>query len=163
MLPGIPLKRYIIQETTKDRVTFYLRAPRQGVFYLMIFAQRVGTYIKIENVFKAACEYKIVCDKAASDARPYPLCNDSNWGPGAPVQQYGLTPSHKTAILPVPSGTANISFKKDRDVRLFARLNREGMDPDRMERCAHALICYCHHNICTLCFEMQIRIYRNFP
>ena len=50
------------------------------------------------------------------------------------MQQYGLTPSHKTAILPVPNGRADISFKKERDVRLYARLNREGMDPDMLER-----------------------------
>lgn len=55
------------------------------------------------------CEYKIVCDQAAGDIRPYPQCSDSNWGPGTPVQQYGLTPSHSNAILAAPNGRAEVS------------------------------------------------------
>ena len=54
------------------------------------------------------CEYKIICDQAAGDIRPYPQCSDSNWGPGTPVQQYGLTPSHSNAILAAPNGRAEV-------------------------------------------------------
>ena len=79
---GIKLKRYVIQETTQSRVTFFFRAPKEGNYYLTIFAQLVGDRIRIENVFKAACEFKIVCESAAGDIRPYPQCSDSNWGPG---------------------------------------------------------------------------------
>ena len=53
----------------------------------------------MENVFKAVCEYKIVCESEAADIRPYPVCADSNWGPGAPVRQYGLIPSHKVIVI----------------------------------------------------------------
>ena len=115
-------------------MTFYFRSPREGNYYLTVFAQQVGNRIKVENVFKAACEYKIVCDQAAGDIKPYPLCSDSNWGPGAPVKQYGLTPSHKTAILAAPNGRAEVSFAKTRDVRLYARLTKDGMDDDALER-----------------------------
>jgi len=47
-----------------------------------MFAQPVAERVKVENVFKAACEYKIICDQAASDIRPFPLCSDANWGAG---------------------------------------------------------------------------------
>lgn len=134
---GIALKRYVIQETTNDRVTFFFRAPREGNYYLTLFAQLVGKSIRVENVFKAACEYKIVCDQAAGDIRPYPQCSDANWGPGAPVSQYGLTPSHTTAILAAPNGKAEVSFAKSRDVRLFAKLARDGIDEDQLERCVN--------------------------
>lgn len=134
-IQGVQLKRYIIQETTDNRVTFYFRAPREGNYYMTVFAQQIGDRVKVENVFKAACEYKVVCDQAAGDIRPYPVCSDSNWGPGAPVRQYGLIPSQKTAILEAPNGKADLSFAKSRDVRLYARLNKEGVDEDTLERC----------------------------
>ena len=132
---GIQLKRYIIQETTDDRVTIYLRAPREGNYFLTLFAQPVGEKVRVENVFKATCEYKIVCNQAAGDIRPYPLCSDSNWGPGSPVRQYGLVANHKTAILAAPNGQATVSFTKTRDVRLFARLMKDGMTEDALEQC----------------------------
>ena len=71
MVTGVPLKRYLIQETTEspNRVTFYFRAPREGNYFMTVFAQRVSDRLKVENVFKAACEYKIVADQAAADAR----------------------------------------------------------------------------------------------
>lgn len=132
---GLSLKRYVIQETTENRVTFYLRAPREGVYYMTVFAQQAGDRISQENIFKAACEYKILCDQAAQDLRPYPMCSDSNWGPGIPVQQYGMEATHKTAILPIPrNGVAEVGFKRTRDVRVFPKLVKDGMDPELLER-----------------------------
>ena len=45
--------RYVIQETAGHRVTFYFRSPREGNYYLTVFAQQVGDRIRVENVFKA--------------------------------------------------------------------------------------------------------------
>ena len=132
-LQGVPLKRYVIQETTENRVTFYFRSPKEGSYYMTMFAQPIADRVRVENVFKAACEYKIICDQAASDVRPYPLCSDANWGAGAPVRQYGLTPSCKTALISAPNGRAELSFLKSRDVRLFARLVKDGLDEDTLE------------------------------
>lgn len=132
-LQGAPLKRYVIQETTENRVTFYFRSPREGNYYMTVFAQQVYDRIKVENVFKAACEYKIICDAAAADIRPFPQCSDANWGVGAPVRQYGLVASHKTALLAAPNGRAEIGFTKSRDVRLYARLVKDGMTEDVLE------------------------------
>ena len=97
------------------------------------FFGQVFDRVKIENVFKAACEYKIICDAAAADIRPFPQCSDANWGVGAPVRQYGLVASHKTALLAAPNGRAEISFTKSRDVRLYARLVKDGMTEDVLE------------------------------
>jgi len=36
------LKRYVIQETTENRVTFYFRSPREGNYYITVFAQQVS-------------------------------------------------------------------------------------------------------------------------
>ena len=44
---GIQLKRYIIQETMDNRVTFYFRAPREGNYYMTVFAQQVSERIKV--------------------------------------------------------------------------------------------------------------------
>jgi hypothetical protein len=132
-LQGVPLKRYVIQETTENRVTFYFRSPREGNYYITVFAQQVTDRMKVENVFKAACEYKIICDAAAADIRPFPQCSDANWGVGAPVKQYGLTASQTTALLAAPNGRAEVSFIKTRDVRVYARLVKDGLSEDVLE------------------------------
>jgi hypothetical protein len=93
----------------------------------------VADRAKAETVFKAACEYKIICDAAAADIRPFPQCSDANWGVGTPVRQYGLTASHATALLAAPNGRADISFTKTRDVRIYARLVKDGMSEDVLE------------------------------
>ena len=134
MISSVSLKRYVIQETVDNRLTFYFRCPREGNYYLTIFAQQAGNRVRTEYVFKATCEFKIICDQAAADTRPYPLCSDSNWGPGAPVHQYGFTPSHKDAIVVAERGRVDISFQKSRNVRLFARLTQDGADQDILER-----------------------------
>ena len=133
-LQGIQLKRYVIQETTENRLTYYMRAPREGNYYLTVFSQPLADKIRTENLFKAACIYKIICDQASSDIRPYPLCSDNNWGAGAPLRQYGLNPNCKTAILAAPRGDAEILFKKSRPVQLHAVLVRDGMDDDTLEK-----------------------------
>ena len=91
--------------------------------------------LKVENVFKAACEYKIICDAAAADIRPFPQCSDANWGVGAPVRQYGLIASQPTALLAAPNGRAEVAFTKprDRDVRIYARLVKDGLSEDVLE------------------------------
>jgi len=40
---GVPLKRYVIQEVTENRVTYYFRAPLEGDYYFTVYAQAVGT------------------------------------------------------------------------------------------------------------------------
>lgn len=132
-LQGIQLKRYVIQETTENRVTFYFRSPREGSYYLTVFSQPAANKLRIENIFKAACEYKIICDQAASDIRPYPLCADNNWGAGIPIQLYSIFPNYKTALLAAPGGRAEVSFKKTQEVRIHARLVRDGMDEQTLE------------------------------
>ena len=135
---GINLKRYVIQETTDDgRVTFFFRAPREGNYYLTVFAQLAGDRLKLENVFKAACEYKIICDQAAADIRPYPQCSDANWGPGSSVSLCSLIPSHKTAILTASNGQGEIVFsrKGQSNVRIHPRLVKDGFEEDVLDQC----------------------------
>jgi len=36
------LRRYVIQETTEKRVTFYFRSPREGIYYFTVYAQPVS-------------------------------------------------------------------------------------------------------------------------
>jgi len=40
---GVRLKRYVIQETAKNRVTFYFRSPHKGIYYVTVYARRVST------------------------------------------------------------------------------------------------------------------------
>ena len=74
-----------------------------------------------------------MCDQAAPEVKPFPQCSDSNWGPGAPVKQYGLTPNQETAILAAPNGRAEVVFTKTRPCRLYARLTKDGMIDNQLE------------------------------
>ena len=51
------------------------------------------------------------------------------------MQQYGLTPSHKDAIIQAQNGQAQLSFTKSRNVRLFCKLVQDGMDEEVLEKC----------------------------
>jgi len=86
-------------------------------------------------VYKALCEYKILCESAAVDIRPFPACSDVTWGAGKVVDQYGLVPTHRTALLAAPNGNAEISFVKLRPVQLHANLVCEGVPDTALEKC----------------------------
>ena len=128
------LKRYVLQETLDNMVNFYIRSPREGPYYLTIYSQEVSDKLDVETVFKAACEYKVISDRAADDAVPYPVASDSNWGPGAPVQQYGLTPSHREAVIIAVGGKSEVRFTQSRKVRILCKLTRPGKDDALLEQ-----------------------------
>jgi len=53
----VPLKRYVIQETTENRVTFYFRSPREGNYYITVFAQQVNICGMQTSCFNVAFEH----------------------------------------------------------------------------------------------------------
>ncbi|XP_013408285.1 uncharacterized protein LOC106172195 isoform X2 [Lingula anatina] len=130
---GIKLNRYVLQETLENQVNHYLRAPLEGSYYLTIYAQKVSNEINVENVFNAACEYKVICDRPADDSTPYPQTSDTNWGPGAPVRSLGLRPSHKEGVIQAINGRAELRFAKTRPVRLLAKLQKNGEDEGQLD------------------------------
>lgn len=98
---------------------------------------------KSESLFKAACEYKIICDSTSAanlavnppeDVRPFPRCAEINWGAGNLVAQYGLVPGHRTALLAAPNGRAEVSFTKTKPVRLYAKLIRDGISDSVLQK-----------------------------
>lgn len=119
-----------------------------GVFYLTVYASDTshsqstkgpavsgGRHVVAESVFRAACEYKIVCDQAAQDASPYPACHDVNWGPSWPlVAHYGLLPSVKDGVIPTHAGNVEVRFGRQRpDVNLLAKLRRNGIEDEVLD------------------------------
>ncbi|KAK3603019.1 hypothetical protein CHS0354_037766 [Potamilus streckersoni] len=134
---GHKLKSYCLQETRENRVTFIIRAPKSGAFYVTIFGQLLTGEIGIKNVFTASAEYKMIADKSASDAAPLPNCSDSNWGPGIPVAQLGLEPSYSDSVIPTKDGKIHIEFKKTKPVYLLCKLRKPGMKEEDLERCVN--------------------------
>jgi hypothetical protein len=129
-LNGRDLNRCVIQETRDDRVVFYVRLLDRGDFYLIVFANVVNDQVSSsENIFKAVCEYKIECeDPAPESVGLFPGCSDASWGPDTFVNQFGLTPMNKAAILLAPDGHAEVSFERKGDVRVYARLIKDGVE-----------------------------------
>ncbi|KAK3095942.1 hypothetical protein FSP39_021116 [Pinctada imbricata] len=108
---GNKLKSYALQETGYNEVTFMLRAPKSGAYYFTIFAQLLTGDIGVKNIFTASAEYKVIADQQSSDAVPLPNCSDSNWGPGVPVDQLGLEPTCKDAVLTTSDGKVSQFIK----------------------------------------------------
>jgi hypothetical protein len=113
-------------------VTYNIRLPCRGEFYLIVFAHLFIDPIKApENVFKAVAEYKIVGhDDVPKDVVPFPACSDLSWGPDGVLSQYRLVPQSTEAILKAPKGHLDVGFKKGNpDIRVYARLLRDDV-PD---------------------------------
>ncbi len=135
-----------MQETLDSPLNFFFRLPLRGVFYLTVYAsdsshtygsgpRGPGRTNVAESVFRAACEYKIVCDEAAQDASPYPACHDVNWGPSWPlVVHYGLEPSVRDGVIPTHTGSVEVRFGRQRpEVNLLAKLRRNGIDDEVLD------------------------------
>ena len=135
MYNGQKLKSYALQETGYNEVTFMLRAPKSGSYYFTIFAQLLTGDIGVKNVFTASAEYKVMADQPSTDATPLPNCSDSNWGPGVPVDQLGLEPSTRDAVLTTSDGKINLDFKKNRPAYILCKLRKPGMRDEDLERC----------------------------
>lgn len=135
MYQGCKLKSYCLQETRNNQASFTIRSPKAGSFYLTVFAQLLTGDIGVKNVFTAAAEYKVVADQRAGDAVALPNCSDSNWGPGVPVDQLGLIPSHKDAVIPTSDGHVTLEFVKTRPTYILCKLRRPNMKDEELERC----------------------------
>lgn len=150
---NVDLKCFVLQETTKDRLNFFFRLPASGIYYLTIYAQELSSLtVGRESTFRAACEYKIICDSPARDAQPYPICHDANWGPAwSHVHHYALEPSHTEGVISIPNEldssvnsnghhapspkTVDIRFQKHRpEVNLLAKLHRNGVSDDFLDQ-----------------------------
>lgn len=134
-ISGEDLVNYAVQETKDNQVVYYLRLPQRGDYFLIIFANLVPDDPETaEGTYKAICEYKIVCDEPAK-AKPatFPACSDVSWGPDAYVLQHGLTPNSREAILLAPDGSGQVTFQKQGDVRVFARLVKPGVKDEDLK------------------------------
>ena len=102
---------------------------------MVIMLSQLRGWLKGVRMYKAACEFMIVCESPADDVSPFPHCHDTDWGPGCVVDRYGLVPAHRSALLAAPDGRAEISFTRQRPVRLHARLNSERFSAAQLENC----------------------------
>jgi hypothetical protein len=144
----VDLRRFLLLETLDNEMHFYCRLPLKGVYYLTVYAQEATASSDTQTMvgtFRAACEYKLLCDANNPHLSAYPSCHDANWGPSRQhMQHYGLTSQWKEGIIELdnaewqntgPDGgrTIDVHFYKDqpraREVRLYSRIRRkEDMD-----------------------------------
>lgn len=137
-LNGISAARYVLQEMTQDRLTYYFRAPRPGDYHLTIFAREVDINApKLKSmVFKAAVEFKIISAEAAPrNVSAFPYCSDSSFGLDSYVHQYPMLPTNQRAILMCPGGSGEVAFDKDPSIRVYARLVKDGKPFDELKKC----------------------------
>ncbi|XP_029644723.1 uncharacterized protein LOC115218879 [Octopus sinensis] len=130
---GRKMKDFVLQLTHDNQVILIFRAPKQGSYYLTIFAQLLTGDVGVKNVYTASAEYKVVADKGSDDAAPMPPCSDSNWGPSVPVDQLGLIPSHEDPVITTTDGNVKLSFKKTRPAHILCKLRKQGKGPDELE------------------------------
>ena len=91
---------------------------------------------KTESVFKASCEYKILCKSTPADVRPFPPCRGVSWGAGEKiVESYALVPGHRAALVTALNGRAELTFTTLGPVRLHACLVSERVPAAQLDRC----------------------------
>ena len=128
---GTPLNRYVLQEVADGIANYYIKLPYAGSFYFSIFVQRLDEMDPGQPaIYNAACEFKIIADRAATGPRGQPLEAypevDAIYGYGSSLYyyQYGLVPSMKAGVI--QTSTMNndfqISFAKNKDSRMYFRL-----------------------------------------
>lgn len=129
-LDGRNVSRYVLQEMTNNRLTYYFRAPRPGVYNMTIFAREVhdSEQPNANMLFKTVCDFDIVSDAAAdAELKPFPYCSDSGWGLDTYVSRYPMVPENRCGILVCPEGRGQVSFVKNEPrLRVYARLVFEG-------------------------------------
>nr|AAK49949.1 hillarin [Hirudo medicinalis] len=129
-LDGVPLTSYVLQQTLDKQVAYHLRLPQKGDYYLIVFADVLpeAPTETGEHVFKAVCEFKIVCDQPVKGNAIFPQCSDIVWGPDdATAHRFELTPHTKNGIVEVPNGHIELVFDKKADIRVYPRLVKEGI------------------------------------
>lgn len=133
-LNNVNLNKYVLQEMTDNRLTYYFRAPFPGNYHLTIFARDARNGVpKGSIVFKSVAEYEIISPEAFTALGPFPYCSDSSWGSDVYIHQYPVVPSIKAAILFCPSGRAEIVFEKAPNLKLYARLVHEGISFEELK------------------------------
>ncbi|BHF57666.1 hypothetical protein SprV_0100060900 [Sparganum proliferum] len=177
---NVELKSFVLQESTVDSLNYYFRLPSRGVFYLTIYAQDLTNETMARNgTFRAACEYKLICDKGAIKCEPYPSCDDMNWGPAwLHEKHYGLQLDQPVGVLSLPAGKLlpngqiepgflELRCTKNRpEVQLYCKLKRNGYTDSELER-YHRLIVSDHKVVFELTLpepgEYGFEIYANEP
>ena len=135
-LNDVDLSKYVLQEMTDNRLTYYFRARFPGNYHLTIFARDARNGVpKGSIVFKSVAEYEIVVPLDASFKAhgPFPYCSDSSWGSDVYVHQYPIVPSIKSAILLCPTGRAQLVFEKAPNLKLYARLVHDGISFEELK------------------------------
>uniref|UniRef100_A0A158QIP8 TGc domain-containing protein n=1 Tax=Rodentolepis nana TaxID=102285 RepID=A0A158QIP8_RODNA len=155
-IPGIaggqeqlPLKDFVLQETTDDALNFFIRLPARGAFFLTIYAQDLSNVVMAKNgTFRAACEYKLVFAEGEACCEPYPACDGMNWGPSwLHARHYGLEMPHPSGVISLPPGrvtptgehveSGHLELRCTRhrpDVQLFTKLKKNYVPDEVLEQ-----------------------------
>lgn len=135
MYQGQKLKSYALQHQGQNQTsTFVFRAPKAGQYYFTIFAQLLTGELGVKNIFTASAEYKVIVDRASSDAGPLPACSDSSWGPGVAVDQLGLVANPSDGIIATEDGTVKLEFAKTKPAYVLCKLRRNGERDEDLEK-----------------------------
>jgi len=134
------LSRYVLQEMTDRRLTYFIRPPTPGSYLLTIFAREFldGVSPKTMITFRSVAEYRVACDSAADEVTsPFPYCSDSSWGLDMYTSFIGtrLVPNHRVAVVFCPDSRGKVTLKlTDPELRLYARLVRDGLEFEVLKR-----------------------------
>ncbi|VDD81628.1 unnamed protein product [Mesocestoides corti] len=146
---SMPLKDFVLQETTQDTLNFFFRLPSRGVYFLTIYAQDLSNPVMARNgTFRAACEYKLIFAEGEACCEPYPVCDDMNWGPSwLHTRHYGLELAHQNGVISLPPGRLAPSgdyvepghlelrcVRHRPEVQLFSKLKKNHVPDEALEQ-----------------------------
>ncbi len=124
---GTKLNRFGMQEMVDNVSFFTIRPPEKGAYRVIIYAKDLEQQSK-EGVYGGVCEYELVMEVNPPQAKPFPPCVHTSWGPGDSATKYNLMPMQKGAIFSTVNGIAEVRFRMQKELRFTAKLKSNEQD-----------------------------------
>lgn len=121
----IQLERYVAVFNEGLSVRFHIRFPSEGVYKMTIFGGR-----------SLLCEFRLDCNEAVSNVKPFPCHPESGFGPNAVTEESGLlAQSHKTGFISMKSTkNFNIKFHVQRNVLIQTILVHNTVEEETLNK-----------------------------
>ena len=147
------LDKYCFISSKNNKVSFHVRCPVSGVYKLRVY----GGASRLYNI----CDFRIVCEGASKNTKPYPLIKAITFGYTAKSKEMGLeVPSEYGGIIKLQSGQGKfLSFETEPGIEVAAVLYHPDKTLDETKN-------YVATKIREMSFDVKkvyVNVYVNLP
>ncbi|XP_041375684.1 hillarin-like [Gigantopelta aegis] len=150
---GTALEKYCFISKKNNKVSFHVRCPVSGIYKLHIY----GGVSRLYNL----CDFRIVCEGACKNAKPYPLLKAVMFGYTEKSKEMGLgSPSEYGGIIKLKSGQGKfLTFETEPGMDVAAALYHPHKTQEEMKN-------FVATKIREMCFDekkVYVNVYVNLP